>query len=114
MRDVFDSIVTDLYKDYIGGLYNHNQTNSSLKNKEDATVLSLDLPGFKRSEIKVIATKNNLKISVDGTRGKKSYVYTLRDIADYKSITSKFEDGVLTITIPFKKNTDDSVEVSVE
>lgn len=75
---------------------------SVIDNQETKTVITTDLPGYKKEGIKITTTSKVLSVSVEGVRGKKTYNYTLTDIADYQKISSKFEDGVLTIEVPNK------------
>ncbi len=75
---------------------------SVIDNQETKTVITTDLPGYKKEGIKITTTSKVLSVVVEGTRGKKTYNYTLTDIADYQKISSKFEDGVLTIEVPNK------------
>lgn len=75
---------------------------SVIDNQETKTVITTDLPGYKKEGIKITTTSKILSVSVEGVRGKKTYNYTLTDIADYQKISSKFEDGVLTIEVPNK------------
>lgn len=75
---------------------------SVIDNQDTKTVITTDLPGYKKEGIKITTTSKVLSVVVEGTRGKKTYNYTLTDIADYQKISSKFEDGVLTIEVPNK------------
>ena len=70
--------------------------------QDTKTVITTDLPGYKKEGIKITTTSKVLSVVAEGTRGKKTYNYTLTDIADYQKISSKFEDGVLTIEVPNK------------
>jgi HSP20 family molecular chaperone IbpA len=101
------------------GLYSYTKTTfpetkkEDVKTSEDFTTVSLDLPGYKKENIKVEADRKTLKITAKGSRGDFKESYTLKDRADHTAITSKFEDGVLTITIP-KKESEKPFNVKIE
>ena len=75
---------------------------STIVNEETFTTITTDLPGYKKEGIKVSTTAKVLTVVVEGVRGKKTYTYKLTETADFQKISSKFEDGVLTLTVPKK------------
>lgn len=67
---------------------------------DDATaVLTIDLPGVKRSDLSVTVDKTTLQIEStrDGKKSKRNYV--INDDYDPKSLTATLEDGVLKVTL---------------
>lgn len=77
------------------------------------STITTDLPGYKKDGIKISTTPKVLTVVVEGTRGKKTYTYKLAETDDFQKISSKFEDGVLTITVP-KKTEALPVEIKVD
>lgn len=73
-----------------------------IKNDKSEAVVEVDLPGYKKEEVSVKVEGKYLVTSVDGKRGKKSIKRLLTDSADVDKISAKFEDGILTITVPTK------------
>ena len=78
------------------------KSESTIVNEETFTTITTDLPGYKKEGIKVSTTAKVLTVVVEGVRGKKTYTYKLTETADFQKISSKFEDGVLTLTVPKK------------
>lgn len=81
---------------------NVGKSESTIVNEETFTTITTDLPGYKKEGIKVSTTAKVLTVVVEGVRGKKTYTYKLTETADFQKISSKFEDGVLTLTVPKK------------
>jgi len=87
----------------------HNNTSSTVYKDEKSVTLSLDLPGVKISDIKIlIVDKNTLLVSAERKSGDKvitnhSEQFFIDDRRfDTSNISAQLEDGVLTITIPTK------------
>lgn len=82
-----------------------DSTNPSenIKHEKGKTLIEIDLPGYKKENIKITTTGKLLEVVATGVRGDKSYKYTLTDSADGSKISSKFEDAILTIEIPVKE-----------
>jgi HSP20 family molecular chaperone IbpA len=89
------------------------KSESTIVNEETFTTITTDLPGYKKEGIKVSTTAKILTVVVEGTRGKKTYNYKLTETADFQKISSRFEDGVLTLTVP-KKTEALPVEIKVD
>lgn len=90
---------------------NVGKSESTIVNEETFTTITTDLPGYKKEGIKISSTAKVLTVVVEGVRGKKTYNYKLTETADFQKISSKFEDGVLTITVPKKA---DSLPVEIK
>jgi HSP20 family protein len=87
--------------------------------KDDKYVVKTDLPGVKRSDIKITVDNNvlNIKAEVNTFNDENSSKYirkeryiskfqravSLADDADFEKMEHSYENGVLTITIPKKK-----------
>ncbi len=79
---------------------------------DDEYLVSVDLPGFKKDEIKVECTENRLTISAERSeseerrrRSRRYYgsfyhSFTLPRGTDVDQIRADYEDGVLTVRIP--------------
>lgn len=112
--------------------YPMNVVNIKRDGKIVAKRLEYALAGFAKNEIKVslknrvltIEAEHNLSDSENETNEykgisykKMTVSYSLMDNADEDNITSKFENGLLSITIPFRKEeppTDDSKLINIE
>jgi HSP20 family molecular chaperone IbpA len=90
----FDTIFDEFGKASFG------KTNT-VKPDKDGTDIEIELPGYKKDEIKIVSTRDHISISANGKRGKKEFSYTLTSYADWRNVSSKYEDGVLTIRVPF-------------
>jgi HSP20 family molecular chaperone IbpA len=80
------------------------KSSENIKQEKDKTIVEIELPGYKKENIKVVTTGKLLEVVATGARGDKSYNYTLTDSADVSKISSKFEDAILTIEIPIKES----------
>jgi HSP20 family protein len=85
--------------------------NDSVEKSDKEFILSVALPGFKKEEVQ-ISTENNM-LKIYAKRNKKigwlqeefKNSYQLEDNIDIEKITAKLEDGILSITLPFKEKT---------
>jgi Molecular chaperone (small heat shock protein) len=85
-----------------------------LEEKDGNYVVTVDLPGMKKDEIKIDLADNVLSISGEKTRkheaeggrysersyGKFMRTFTLPNTVDSEKINAQFEDGVLKVTLP--------------
>ena len=111
MRDfVFDNELDNYLKTFDWYFANGNWGETKVEQKKNGTVdskdgkstITLDVPGFKREEIKINIQDKKLVVAMNGKRGEKKYIYTLFETADLNSIAAKLEDGVLTIEVSTK------------
>ena len=82
---------------------NSTKSSDNIKHEKDKTIIEIELPGYKKENIKITTTGKLLEISATGARGDKSYKYSLTDSADASKISSKFEDAILTVEIQIKE-----------
>jgi HSP20 family molecular chaperone IbpA len=75
-----------------------------LSNNLERGLIEIDLPGYKKSDIKITADFKYIFVNVSGTRGAKTYKFKLTETSDVPKISSKMEDGVLTIVVPVKES----------
>lgn len=83
-----------------------------IEENEEMYMVSADLPGIKKDEIKIDVTGNTLRVSGERRReikeegyyerssGRFSRSFTLPEAVDSKKIEANFEDGVLRIVLP--------------
>ena len=111
MRDfVFDNELDNFLKTFDWYFANGNwgetkveqKKNGTVESKDGKSTITLDVPGFKREEIKINIQDKKLVVAMNGKRGEKKYIYTLFETADLNSIAAKLEDGVLTIEVSTK------------
>jgi|688.fasta_scaffold220543_5 HSP20 family protein len=127
MLDSFDRVFSDFYLDtYRGSLFNKpvfEDLGKSLKTNygenENEYFIHLQLPGFKKEDLKIKFEENALTISseVEKTEEKseKNFfkkefekhsfrkVYNLPKNADKESIKASLSDGILNVIVPKKK-----------
>ena len=72
---------------------------------EDHFLMSVDLPGMKKEEIRIELAKNTLQISGERKRGDKFYgsfkrSFTLPSTVDTDKVEASYENGVLELYVP--------------
>jgi HSP20 family molecular chaperone IbpA len=110
MKDI--ELFDELFNTYFGikpyRSYSYNPV--KVDNVEDKSIIKVDVPGYKKSDIVVDVEEDKLNIKLDGNRGKKQYRFKLTD-ADLDNITSKLEDGILEIVVVSKKTNKKTIEI---
>lgn len=90
-----------------------NTRNEKWEEDKDEFRFSCDLPRFKKEEVKVEASENNLVIKAESNKENSQYSYyrefTLPKGVDTNKISAKLEDGYLLIKI--KKNEKSKMKV---
>lgn len=88
--------------------------------------IEVELPRFKKENISIKVIENTLKITAEREEGdikfwnnkktktKFAKEFSLGEKINRKNISSKFEDGLLEITIPKIKNVDDEITVEIK
>jgi HSP20 family protein len=72
-----------------------------LDESEQNYTLSLDLPGYKSTDVDTTIENKVLTIKANNSRkGKTEKVLILWDGIDYDKVSGKMEDGILLITLP--------------
>lgn len=79
-----------------------NVVSTVIKNDSEGAVIEVELPGYKKSDIKVTVVGGYLVVDATGTKGTKKIKRKLTECSDNEKISAKFEDGILTITVPTK------------
>jgi len=107
-----DSLFTSLFgRDYDPYTWKVTTTYDNVKDKDNVRkhvkddgkfVMSIDLPGVKRSDVNVTIDKQRLFIDASRDGKMKNYWYDIHDDYDLNAIDCALADGVLTITIAKK------------
>ena len=98
----FDSLVDSMFNWAWSNptwVTNRNYRLCDVKDNTDNYTISVELPGYKRSEVKLEVVGNTLQLTAENTKGKYVKSWSLSD-SDLEKVTSKLEDGVLNVTIP--------------
>lgn len=104
---LLDSFFSELLPNTCPARLNFDQSD----NKEDFNY-SLALPGVKKEEIKVFYNSPFLTVAIDSKRQKKTEAFRLpEEIFDYDKINVKYEDGLLEINLPVKKEEKKPVKI---
>ncbi|NLA96677.1 MAG: Hsp20/alpha crystallin family protein [Spirochaetales bacterium] len=113
----FDSLFNDLFSDW--GVSRSKIPPVDIYETEKSYVIEAELAGYKQDEVQVNVDKHVLKLSsnkesLKDVDGKKSLVreryfkkfarsFSLPEDIDEEKIEGEFSDGVLTLTLPKKK-----------
>ncbi len=113
----FDSLFNDLFSDW--GVSRSKIPPVDIYETEKSYVIEAELAGYKQDEVQVNVDKHVLKLSsnkemLKDADGKKSLVreryfkkfersFSLPEDIDEEKIEGEFSDGVLTLTLPKKK-----------
>tara|TARA_Y100000296_G_scaffold81041_1_gene107391 strand:+ start:342 stop:692 length:351 start_codon:yes stop_codon:yes gene_type:complete len=94
---------TDLFSTFKRAI-NEDPRLTDIKDNGDVYVASLELPGYKKGDIKVEANGNTLSVSAEKD-GKAKYqnTFSIKSDVDTTSISASLEYGILTLTLPKKE-----------
>ena len=96
-EDLFDNIFNDLFVSGFGGGKSYNSP--TIKETDDLITLSVDLPGFEKSDINIDYRDNQLYIyAKSDERSEVKYQYTIRNI-DIKKSSAELKNGVLELKL---------------
>lgn len=88
---------------------NYSSPRYDIEPVDNATIITMEVPGYKQGDIGISVDKNDLIIT--GTisyREKENNfcrIWALNGNYEKDNITAQLEHGILTITIPYKKET---------
>ncbi|NBO99468.1 MAG: Hsp20/alpha crystallin family protein [Proteobacteria bacterium] len=103
----YDSIRTPVFSLFDPFKVFNDFETSSLQSRLDSIDeegIKVELPGVKAADVDVTVEGRTLKVSGKSRHGKEfSYVYNLRSTVDESGIIAKLEDGLLSISLPKKK-----------
>lgn len=109
-NDIFDDLFTNFNRKYTGDIMK-----TDIKENDKEFIFLIDLPGFKKEDIKLSLLDGILTIEVERLNEveeeKESYIRKERSYGKYSrtfkvghvdqsNIDAKFEDGLLTLSIP--------------
>ncbi|MFZ3231003.1 MAG: Hsp20/alpha crystallin family protein [Pseudobdellovibrio sp.] len=118
IEDTFDRLFNEMMSKQRGDLIQNFNFSPSCDIVEETNsyVLKVDLPGVEKDQVKVEVNKDQLTIHAErkeekATESKKKYLsevcygsytrsFALPGIVDEKRVDAKFDNGVLTVTIP--------------
>ena len=87
-------------------VFNELET-TSLRHRADTIDeegIKIELPGVKATDVDVTVEGRTLKVSGKSRHGKEfRYVYNLKSAIDESEISAKLEDGLLSVSLPKKK-----------
>jgi HSP20 family protein len=78
---------------------NRNYRFCDIKTENDKYTITVELPGYKKNELKLEVIDGSLQLTAENAKGKYVKSWSLSD-SDLDKVTSKLEDGVLHINIP--------------
>ena len=118
MMSVFDRFADDFFK-HEDVKDKHRAMAIDILEEDDKFVIEANLPGFKKTDVKISVNNNELVIEArkeekkeeekgsyyrcERYKGSFRRVLNLSDLVDKEKITAKFEDGVLILEIPKKE-----------
>ena len=87
---------------------------ADIKDNGDVYIASIELPGYKKGDIKIETKSNILTITAEKNE-KTQYknTFSIKNDVDTKSISANLEYGILTLTLP-KKEVSKSRKIKVQ
>ena len=124
-NSIFDMNPSDLFRDFGQGLLNTNDFKTDITERDDAYVVSAELPGMDKSDINVDFNNTILTISASHSEDNKEendegvIIHRERHTSSVKrqfsfndvnrdNIEASYDKGVLHITLPKNQNENDS------
>ena len=109
IRNMFlvDNENYDPFKDFFttfGKVFDDERRLTDIKDDGDVYTVSVELPGYKKGDVKIEINDNNLTLSAE-KEGKNTYknIFSIKTDVDTNSITASLEYGILTLTLPKKE-----------
>ncbi|MEG3001897.1 MAG: Hsp20/alpha crystallin family protein [Comamonas sp.] len=92
-----------------------NATGYTASTTEDATTLSVDVPGLAREQLQLRIEDNQVHLSsVEGAPRQVQRSWELPHAIDAAASSAKLENGVLTLVLPQLKPVDKSVTLAIQ
>lgn len=104
-----------LFNELFGSsVYDYKSANSSslIKDIGDVYTADVELAGYDKSEIKITATDEVLKIKAKNEDRSKNLTINLNNSVSINHIKSEYKNGLLKLTLP-KKSVADSLEIKI-
>lgn len=92
--------------------YTTSSPKSYIKDIGDVYSAEVELAGYDKSEIKITATEEVLKIKAKNEERSKNLVINLNNSVSINHIKSEYKNGLLKLTLP-KKSVVDSVDIKI-
>ncbi len=90
-----------------------NLIRASVKDSGDVYTATLELAGFSKEHVKVSVNDDTVRIEAKKDSELKRTSIRMKNLVSIGSITSKMENGLLTVTLP-KKEVSESINIEVE
>tara|TARA_R110002020_G_scaffold354675_5_gene567424 strand:+ start:295 stop:684 length:390 start_codon:yes stop_codon:yes gene_type:complete len=109
IRNMFlvDNENYDPFKDFfttLGKVVDDEHRITDIKDEGDVYTVSIELPGYKKGDIKIEINDNSLTINAEKEE-KTAYrnTFSINNDVDTKSISANLEYGILTLNLPKKE-----------
>lgn len=104
-----------LFNELFGSTDSYSKDNSKktyIKDSGDVYTAEIELAGYDKSEIKITATDETLKIKAKNEERSKDLVINLNNVVSINHIKSEYKNGLLKLMLP-KKSVSDSLEIKI-
>jgi len=112
MSTLFTNTLFDELFSTADSRHENNSTKSYIKDAGDVYTAEVELAGYDKSEIKITATDETLKIKAKNEERSKDLVINLNNLVSINHIKSEYKNGLLKITLP-KKSISDSLDIKI-
>jgi|APGre2960657373_1045057.scaffolds.fasta_scaffold04925_7 HSP20 family molecular chaperone IbpA len=106
-----NTLFTELFGSSIHDCKLASQT-SLVKDIGDVYTTDIELAGYDKSEIKITATDETLKIKAKNEDRSKNLTINLNNCVSINHIKSEYKNGLLKLTLP-KKSVTDSLDIEI-
>jgi HSP20 family molecular chaperone IbpA len=112
MSTLFTNTLFDELFSTADSCHKKNSTKSYIKDAGDVYTAEVELAGYDKSEIKITATDETLKIKAKNEERSKDLIINLNNIVSINHIKSEYKNGLLKLTLP-KKSVADILEIKI-
>ena len=115
LNDNIDNLLKDPFWDDFDNFFTKSSKGwDCIKNEKD-WVLAMAVPGLTKEDLKIKMIKGELSIASTNEDnkwlGSFNKLFTLPTDVDAKNIKAKVENGVLTLTLPIKEDTENFIDI---
>ena len=89
-----------------------NSKKAHIKDSGDVYTAEIEFAGYDKSEIKITATDETLKIKAKNEERSKDLVINLNNLVSINHIKPEYKNGLLKITLP-KKSVSNSLDIKI-
>ena len=93
--------------------YINKTINSYVRDDGDNYSAEIELAGYEKSDIKISATNESLKIDAKNDKRSKSLTLYLENLVSIDSIRVNYKNGLLSFILP-KKSVKDIIQIKVD